>query len=489
MKNLLLLMSMVICTALLAQQSVTITPQQYDVLKQNNQLNASTLYQFINNGAVQSPVPYSGPLRSPSTICSCEVPLDTTFSVVPFNSGTAPDYRNDDGSSPAISLPFTFNFYGVNYTSVYINNNGNVSFGSGYATFISSPFPSANYKMITPLWADFDTRNPASGLVYYKVTPTAIIVKWDGVGYFPSNASLTNTFQLILTDGSDPILPAGTNVSFCYGDMQWTNGGNGLGGTPATAGVNQGNNVDFFQIGRFDHEGTSFDGPYGANDSVSWLDNQGMYFDVSMTSNPGNIAPVVINNTICDTIDVFTGDTLRTTFTDYVNFTIGASTPEQNQTVTVSFTSSDPTHLTSTLTKNSATYKEYDLSFDVTNLPAGLHYVTITATDDGTPAATTVHTVVIRSAFDGTLTSVTNLEAQMQFGVYPNPANNELKFAARNFKANTISISNVLGKNVLNYNAATNLQSIDISTLPSGIYFVNATDANNNSKTVKFIKK
>jgi hypothetical protein len=33
-----------------------------------------------------------------------------------------------------------------------------------------------------------------------------------------------NDFQLILTDGSDPLLPNGNNIAFCYGDMQWTTG-------------------------------------------------------------------------------------------------------------------------------------------------------------------------------------------------------------------------------------------------------------------------
>ena len=63
-------------------------------------------------------------------ICNCWIPRDTSWSIVPFDGfgsvGTAPDYRNDDGSTLAKSLPFNFCFYGTNYNTVYINNNGNI---------------------------------------------------------------------------------------------------------------------------------------------------------------------------------------------------------------------------------------------------------------------------------------------------------------------------------------------------------------------------
>ncbi len=43
-------------------------------------------------------------------------------------------YRNDDGSSSFIDLSNVFlnglNFYGSNYNGLYVNNNGNVTFGS-----------------------------------------------------------------------------------------------------------------------------------------------------------------------------------------------------------------------------------------------------------------------------------------------------------------------------------------------------------------------
>src|SRR5690606_10168732 len=105
--------------------------------------------------------------------------------VQPDASYTLAMAPNDDGSSAMIYIPFTFDFYGQNYTSLYINNNGNISFGQDIFTYSASAFPMAStpfqqYQIIAPFWADVDTRG--SGQVLYKVTPTAIYVNWVNVG-------------------------------------------------------------------------------------------------------------------------------------------------------------------------------------------------------------------------------------------------------------------------------------------------------------------
>jgi len=66
--------------------------------------------------------------------------------------------RNDDGSSALINLGFTFQFYGVNYTSCFINNNGNITFGRPISRTSPPAFPAPRCAMIAPFWADVDTR-------------------------------------------------------------------------------------------------------------------------------------------------------------------------------------------------------------------------------------------------------------------------------------------------------------------------------------------
>lgn len=370
-----------------------VSPLSYDSLKAAGALS-NGLY-FIGNGNPQNPVPLGNivqptPAPQAAANCQCMIPIDATFSVVPFTFGTPPDYRNDDSSSPPINLPFIFCFYGQVMNTVYINNNGNISFGTPYGTFSSSTFPSANYSMIAPFWADIDTRGPASGIVYYKVTPTALIVRWQTVGYYSMHTDKLNDFQLIITTGNDPLLPPGSNCAFCYGDMQWTTGDassgvNGFGGTPATVGCNLGDGVNYIQLGTFNAPGTVYNGPFGPASQVSWLDNQQFFLDVCSSGGGGNLPPIMNAAQVCDTIDLCVGDTLQ--------LLASFLSPEANQLTTANATTPG-TGLTVIATPpgNPVTLNAYFVGLQ-TNL--GYNLITITGTDNGTPAATTTGLVAV----------------------------------------------------------------------------------------------
>jgi hypothetical protein len=60
---------------------------------------------------------------------TCFIAPDSTYTVFP---------GNDDGSLGPISLPFTFTLYGTNYNSVYINNNGNLTFSAPSSAYTAS---------------------------------------------------------------------------------------------------------------------------------------------------------------------------------------------------------------------------------------------------------------------------------------------------------------------------------------------------------------
>jgi hypothetical protein len=232
---------------------------------------------------------------------TCFIPRDNTYTAIP---------RNDDGSFGPIALPFTFNLYGSSYTQVWINTNGNLTFTGPYDEYNAAGFP-FGLPMVAPFWADVDTRNVNSGAIYYKVSATNLIVTWDNVGYFASQADKVNTFQTIIGSSTDALLGPGQNVSFRYGDMQWTTGSasggiNGFGGTPATVGVNQGNGTDFVQVGRFNLDNSAYDGPGGANDGINYLDGQCYGFNVT---NVGNIPPSVSNLPPSNTVTVAQGQT------------------------------------------------------------------------------------------------------------------------------------------------------------------------------------
>ncbi|MFM2207155.1 MAG: hypothetical protein RL213_1130 [Bacteroidota bacterium] len=327
--------------------------------------------------------------RPASTSCNCWIPRDATWNIVPFTIGSPPDYRNDDGSTSLITIPFNLCFYGQPVNQIYINNNGNISIGSSYSTFSASSFPTSSFSMIAPFWADVDTRGTGSGLVYYKVTPTYMIIQWDNVGYFSSMFDKLNTFQLIITDGNDPIINPGNNVQFCYKDMQWTTGAasqgvNGFGGVPATVGVNRGNGTDYIQIGRYDQAGIAYDGPYGNNDGVSMLDFQTYLFNVCVSSS--NIPPIIQSDQVCDTLTLCENDTLLID----ANFL----SPEAGQTTVPNVNPNGmPGVSVVTSTSGNIAAEQVQIIGQPGNL--GFHTIFLTATDNGTPAQTSQAPIVI----------------------------------------------------------------------------------------------
>ncbi len=386
---------------------VEVGSKEYQEAKANGTLG---LYNIIQPKAVHEVYDYSqigspiltkkgkGGIPSKASGCNCYVDPDSTYTLA-----LAP---NDDGSSPLINLPFSFCFYGDTVNSCYINNNGNLTFGSPMATFSATAFPSNGNQIIAPFWGDVDTRiDPLTGQplgqVVYKITPTALYVNWEDVGYYNIQGDKRNSFQLIITDGVDPVIDGG-NVAFCYKDMQWTTGAasqgvNGFGGVPATCGANKGNNINYFLVARFDHPGTDFDGALGNPDGISWLDYKSFFFDVCNTS---NIPPVPNGASSCDTFKVCSiGDTADVPFIFL--------SPEANQTTTIAINPGTLTNLqvvsnTPGNTASAVLRVAGDAAF------VGTHTVTITATDNATPpGVTTLNlTVIIDSSGTANFTPI-----------------------------------------------------------------------------------
>lgn len=169
--------------------------------------------------------------------------------------------RNDDSSTGPIAfndfelLGFDsgLNFFGTNHDEFFINNNGNITFNSGLRSFTPETFPVTSQPMIAPFWGDVDTSCGDCGEVYIgSPNESTLVVTWNEVGFFSSNSSLTNTFQLVLIDRDDT--GAGNfDVEFRYEDINWTTGNasggqSGLGGTPAQAGYDVGDGSNFFIV-------------------------------------------------------------------------------------------------------------------------------------------------------------------------------------------------------------------------------------------------
>lgn len=130
--------------------------------------------------------------------------------------------RNDDGFS-FLNLGFDVKFFGTTYNSLYVNNNGNVSFGAGISAYIPSGLTGANAPVISPFFGDVDTRPAQSGVVHVNTsTANQLVVTWDNVGRYNTRGDLLNSFQLVLR-GEDYSVPFGEGaIGFFYGLMPWS---------------------------------------------------------------------------------------------------------------------------------------------------------------------------------------------------------------------------------------------------------------------------
>jgi hypothetical protein len=210
---------------------------------------------------------------------------------------------NDDGSTGSVALPFTANFFGTNYTSLFVNNNGNVTFGSALAVFtplgVAGGYSGA--PIISPFFADVDTRGAASGLVTYGAGVydghTAFGVEWPHVGYYEVASDKLNTFELILTDRADT--GAGNfDIFFNYNQIKWETGNasdgvGGLGGKSAAVGFSNGTGAPgtFFQFNGSLTPGAFLDG--GPNSLVAGTNNNlaGQY--LFQVRNGGVVVPPI----------------------------------------------------------------------------------------------------------------------------------------------------------------------------------------------------
>lgn len=129
--------------------------------------------------------------------------------------------RNDDGYR-FVNLGFDVTFFGNSYNSLYINNNGNLSFGSGISAYVPTGPTGAIAPVISAFFGDVDTRNAASGVVHYQLdTANQLVVTWDNVGRYSSRGDLLNSFQIILR-GDNYLIPAGEgSIGFFYKNMAW----------------------------------------------------------------------------------------------------------------------------------------------------------------------------------------------------------------------------------------------------------------------------
>ncbi|MBI4481038.1 MAG: hypothetical protein HY651_13550 [Acidobacteria bacterium] len=135
-----------------------------------------------------------------------------------------PQNIGDDGSRQ-LPLAFSFPYFGSSYTSLYVNSDGNLTFGGGDNASSQRSFGRflSGLPRIAPYFADLDP-SVAGQLTYFSTT-SRFVVTWSQVpDYASSGIGPRETFQVSLTlDG---------RIEFSY---------SGINGTEAVVGISPGN--------------------------------------------------------------------------------------------------------------------------------------------------------------------------------------------------------------------------------------------------------
>lgn len=181
--------------------------------------------------------------------------------------------RNDDSYTEAIDITSIFgasgiDFFGETYTSLFVNNNGNLTFNQGLYNYTPDEIGAGTgFPVIAAFWADVDTRvndesiiplTPTPGgnsqgydSVYYDLDTVngVFTATWDDVGYFSRYTDKLNAFQIQLVNRGD----GDFDIVYRYEDINWTTGNasggsGGLGGVIARAGYSVGDGVHYFEL-------------------------------------------------------------------------------------------------------------------------------------------------------------------------------------------------------------------------------------------------
>jgi hypothetical protein len=163
----------------------------------------------LYNGADEST---DGGSDDPSAYTGITVSAGTTETAdIFFNvPGPGDPLAVGDDGNVQLFLPFDFSFCGTSYDSLFVNANGNVTFGAPSSDFSESVSDMlGGPPRIAGYWDDL---NPSQGgIVYYGFDQNSFTVTWENVPEFFSTGS--NTFSIILQRSSNQVTLAWDGIS------------------------------------------------------------------------------------------------------------------------------------------------------------------------------------------------------------------------------------------------------------------------------------
>jgi hypothetical protein len=210
----------------------------------------------------------------------------------------------DDGSSPqAVPLGFTLDYFGSDYTSVWVNENGNLTFTGRLSTYTPSGIGTVGTDIIGPFFADADSNNGGATTLYGATTLdgySAFVAEWPYVDCYTDDGTASDTeddFEVVLINRPD--LGTGDfQIEYNYDQIQW-DAGEASDGTTSDPVCQSQTNADAAVVGFSNASGSeSYELPGSQSDGAFIDSNQStglIYNDVNSdtpVSVPASEVPV-----------------------------------------------------------------------------------------------------------------------------------------------------------------------------------------------------
>lgn len=117
--------------------------------------------------------------------------------------GTALTISSEESFSSSFPIGFSFNFYGSSFNTLFVSDNGYISFTGDNSDWANSIIPNASEPngIICGYWTDMSAHLQGNVYYYYDSSNSRLIVQYQDILNY--GTSIANTFQMILyADGS-----------------------------------------------------------------------------------------------------------------------------------------------------------------------------------------------------------------------------------------------------------------------------------------------
>jgi parallel beta-helix repeat protein len=164
--------------------------------------------------------------NTPNTGTTDYLPAVQSSSLFSATGGTAENWRVATPTAFGLALSFSFPFYGVNYTTIYVSSTGVIGLGSLAPTAAASSANSdaallAN-TLIAPLWANLETDQTGDNIFVNTSVANQVTIRWAATNV--ANGAPVNFDVVLFSSGQ---------IRFDYGS--------GNTGLAPTIGISQGN--------------------------------------------------------------------------------------------------------------------------------------------------------------------------------------------------------------------------------------------------------